>query len=366
MTEGDRLADVGAELQLVLDELRREGGAVGQRAHVLGAVDDDQVAAGIDEAGVAGVEPAVGIDDLAGGLVVLEVALEDARALDQHLAAVADLHVDARARPTGRRRIGLGVGLQRDQPGELGGAVHLLEVHADRAEEAEGVGAQRRAAGVGPARAQQAELVPHRAVDEELAERGHAGEGRAGRTCPRARRISARSAAAHERSNTQRLSRRRIRGAHLHAGEHVLPDAGRGQHRGGPELAQVALHRLRALRAVHREPDHQVHDEGVERVTHPGHRQIGQPVVVQPDVLGLDERVAGLDHVGVRQHGALGRAGGAGRVGEERDIVQPALVDLGLEVARDARRRSAARAPRPRRARGGPRSGTADMPRESS
>src|SRR4029453_1160465 len=106
------------------------------------------------------------------GLVVLEVALEDTRALDQHLAPIADLHVDTRGRAPGGRRIGLGIGLQRDQAGELGGAIHLLEIHADRAEEAERVGSQRRAAGVGPAGAQQAELVPHRAVDEELTERG--------------------------------------------------------------------------------------------------------------------------------------------------------------------------------------------------
>ncbi len=46
---------------------------------VLGPVDDDEMAARIDEPRVAGPEPAVGIDDLARGLLVLQVALEDDR-----------------------------------------------------------------------------------------------------------------------------------------------------------------------------------------------------------------------------------------------------------------------------------------------
>src|SRR5204863_9929120 len=64
VTERHRFADVRAELQLVLDELRRERRAVAQRADVLGAIDDDQMPARVDEPRVAGMEPAVGVDDL--------------------------------------------------------------------------------------------------------------------------------------------------------------------------------------------------------------------------------------------------------------------------------------------------------------
>src|SRR5205823_10062223 len=69
-----------------------------------------------------------------------------------------------------RRRVRLGVRLERDQAGRLGGAVDLFEVDADRAEESERVGAERRAARQRPAHAAQAELVAHWPVDEELAE----------------------------------------------------------------------------------------------------------------------------------------------------------------------------------------------------
>jgi hypothetical protein len=54
---------VREELELVLDVLGREHGAVvgPLAAHVLGAVDDLQVAVRVEKAGVAGVVPAVGV-----------------------------------------------------------------------------------------------------------------------------------------------------------------------------------------------------------------------------------------------------------------------------------------------------------------
>ena len=50
VAERDRLADVGAEFELVLDELRRERRAVGELADVLGAIDDGELALRVDEA----------------------------------------------------------------------------------------------------------------------------------------------------------------------------------------------------------------------------------------------------------------------------------------------------------------------------
>src|SRR5207245_4007263 len=107
-------------------------------------------------------------DDLARGLVVLEVALEDDGAADKHLAAVGDLDLDARARPAGRRGIGLGARLERHQTGRLRRAVDLLEVDADRAEETERVRTERGAARQRPLGAAQAELIPDRRVDEDV------------------------------------------------------------------------------------------------------------------------------------------------------------------------------------------------------
>ena len=86
MAERHRLVDVREELQLVLDELRREQRAVVQLADVLGAVDDAQVPALVEVARVAGMHPAVGGLGVVGRLRVLEILLEHAGAAVEHLA----------------------------------------------------------------------------------------------------------------------------------------------------------------------------------------------------------------------------------------------------------------------------------------
>src|SRR5581483_5903812 len=147
VAEGYGLTDEGAELELVLDELRGERRAVGELAHILGPVDDGELTARVDQAGIAGLEPAVGREGVARRLVLLEVADEHAGALHLHLAPVADAHLRARHGAADGVGVGLVVALQRDEPARLGGAVDLLEVDAERAEEAERVGAERRSAG---------------------------------------------------------------------------------------------------------------------------------------------------------------------------------------------------------------------------
>ena len=147
VAERHRLADEGAEFELVLDELRRERRAVGELAHVLGAIDDGEMPARVDEAGIAGLEPAVRRDGVAGGVLLLVVADEHAGPLHLHLAALADAHLRAGQRAPDGVGIGLVVALQGDEGAGFGGAVDLLQVDAEGAEEAERVGPERRAAG---------------------------------------------------------------------------------------------------------------------------------------------------------------------------------------------------------------------------
>src|SRR5439155_17663136 len=77
VADADRLLDVRGELELVLEILGREERAVGQAPDVLGPVDDLEVAVAIEDASVAGVDPAV-LQRLPRRLGVLEVAPEDA------------------------------------------------------------------------------------------------------------------------------------------------------------------------------------------------------------------------------------------------------------------------------------------------
>ena len=79
VAERHRLLDVGEELELVLDVVRREQRAVGELADVLGAIDDLEVAVGVEDAGVAGVEVAVAVDRLGGGVGPLVVLLQHRR-----------------------------------------------------------------------------------------------------------------------------------------------------------------------------------------------------------------------------------------------------------------------------------------------
>src|SRR3990170_2472416 len=331
--ERHRLPDERAELELVLDELRGEGRTVGQGPHILRAVDDDQVPAGIDEAGVARVVPPLVIHDRPGGILRLEVPLKDARTPDQPLSLVPDRPLGAGDRPPRRGRVRLPAGLERDEPRRLGYPVHLLEVHAERAEEAERVGAERRPARVRPARAAQAELVADGAVDEELAEPAEEAPAQGDRLAVRSEDLRLLGDAA-EALEDPALEPRRVGRLHLHRGEHVLPDPRGREHGRGPELAQVALDSFRALRAVDREAHDQAQGQGVERVPHPRHRKVRQPFVVGPDILRLHGAVGRRDVVGVGEHGPLGAARRARRVADPRDVVGVALGDLRLEIAR--------------------------------
>src|SRR5215471_18770691 len=334
--EAHRLPDVRAELELVLDELRGEGCAVGERAHVLGAVDDDEMAARVEEAGVARVEPAVGVDDLARGLLVLEVALEHRASAHEHFAAVGDLHLHARDGTARCRGIGLRVRLQGHETARLRRTVDLLEVDPDGSEEAEGVGPEGRTARERPLRLPEPELIAHGAVDEKLAEGGDEAEPARHALALRPQDLRPLRCCAEEIEGAP-LERRGVVRADLDGREHVLPDARRGEHGGRTQLAEIALHRLRALRAVGAEAGDQAREERVDGIARPRHRQVREGGVLGPHVRFSAEDLRHSDRVGVGDHGTLGMARGARGVADDGDVVRFALIHLGLEVARIGR-----------------------------
>src|SRR5713101_2898165 len=333
VSEGHRLPDVRAELQLVLDELRREGRPVGEGAHVLGAVDDDQVSTRVDEARIPGVKPSFGIDDFAGRFLVLQVSLEHRAPPHEDLTALADPDLHPGHRAPGGRGIRLGVELVRPEPGGLGGAIDLLQVDSDGTEESEGVGAERRATGQRKLGPPEAELGPDGTVHEELAERGGQTQGGRHRLAfgPKDLRALGRRAEILEGPALQRC---RVGGPHLDRGQHVLPDPGRGQERRRAQLPQIPLHRLGALGTVGAEADREAGEQRVDGVAGPRHWQVGERGVLGGDSRLLREGLGHPDGVGVADHGALGAAGGARGIADEGHVVRLALRDLGLEVVR--------------------------------
>jgi hypothetical protein len=172
---------VREELQLVLDVLRREQRAVDEPADVLRAVDDLQVPVVVEEARVAGHEPAVGRDRFGRGVGPAEVLLEHAWRSHLHLAAVGDPDLHAGQRLADGVELHLPVRLLADVDGRLGLTVELLQVDADRAVEIEEVGTDRLAAGVRDADARHPQDVAQRTVDQEVAERSSGRDRRSPR-----------------------------------------------------------------------------------------------------------------------------------------------------------------------------------------
>jgi hypothetical protein len=172
---------------------------------------------------------------------ILVVALEEPGRAHEHLAAVADLDLDALDRHADGVVASLVVGLQADEHRGLGRAVELLQVDADRAVEDEQVGADRLARGVGDAHAREAERVAQRRVDEQVADRvGDAIEERE-RLAVHARRADA-AGERHAAIEEPALRPRRILHADRHRRQQPFEDARRREVVRRPDLAQVEHH----------------------------------------------------------------------------------------------------------------------------
>src|SRR5690606_32632517 len=131
VTQHDRLEDVPAVLDRVLDRLRRHVLAASRHDQILLPVRDAQVAVLVQLADVARVEPAVLVDRLAGRLRLVVVPLHHLRPPHQDLAVRRDHDLRPgdwladRAQPDRvrqvhvrhRRGLGEAVAFQDDQPG---------------------------------------------------------------------------------------------------------------------------------------------------------------------------------------------------------------------------------------------------------
>src|SRR5713226_3487307 len=158
MAHRHRFLDVDAELELVLDVLGGEHRAVLQRGHVLDAIDDDELSIGIEEAGIAGMEPPIA--QRRGRLLrALVIAREEALGADEHLAPIGELDVDAGQRRAHGLQLDSTVPVQGGRRAALGGAVELLEVDTDGPEELHHLGTEGGAPRDGRADAPKPELI---------------------------------------------------------------------------------------------------------------------------------------------------------------------------------------------------------------
>src|SRR5207302_11155234 len=101
----------------------------------------------VDLADVAGVEPAVGIDGLLRGVIVVPIPLHDVRAATQNLAIFRDLHFDAGDDPAYSPDAAPLRRVDGDDRRGLSQAVAFVDLEARADEERGQLGGKRRAAG---------------------------------------------------------------------------------------------------------------------------------------------------------------------------------------------------------------------------
>src|SRR5262249_47680583 len=118
------------------------------------SIRDEEEAVAVDGADVAGVEPAVGAEDLVGGLGLLEVAeRRDVRPARQDLAVRCDLELDAGQRlPHGPELVPVR-SIEREARAGLGKPVAVEKKNARGVKELGDVARERSAARHGPAQA---------------------------------------------------------------------------------------------------------------------------------------------------------------------------------------------------------------------
>jgi hypothetical protein len=124
------------------------------------------------------------------------------------------------------------------------------------------------------------------------------------------------------------LDRARVLDADHHLGEQVLEHPRRREIVSRPDLAHVGHDRLARLRAVDGEAGKQRLGVGKQVVPHPGHRQVGQNLVVRAEPVEAAAAASRVDQRRMGDADALRLSGRAGGVEHDRHVAGFALRDL--------------------------------------
>ena len=113
------------------------------------------------------------------------------------------------------------------------------------------------------------------------------------------------------------------------AGEQAFEHPRRREVEGRPDLARVLLHGRLAFRAGDAEARDETLGEGQVVVADPGERQVGHDLVLIRQPVEGDRVACRRDRAAGGQHHALGAAGRAGGVEDDRGVVARARLDAG-------------------------------------
>jgi hypothetical protein len=219
-------------------------------------------------------------------------------------------HVDVRQRLADRVQVHVVIALRGGERGALGLAVDLHQIYAKRTEEQERVLADRFTARVGVPDARHAEVILDRTEHERFA-RQHQRLLGGGRCFALQAPAFDLDGARHEEIEQALLAGRRVLDADLHARQHCVPRAGRGEVPRRRHFAKVAQHRFLPLRDVHREAHQGGGTDREDEVTDPRRREIR--VVFLPwaeETASCRVRDAG-ENIAMAQRDALRRASGS-------------------------------------------------------
>ena len=277
--------------------------------------------------------PAFRVQHFGGGFGVLVIALQKPRRAHQDFPRIAEFDFDTvagHAHGIGPRLV---VGLQADEHRRLGGPVELLQVDPDGPVEAEQIGADGFARGVGHPHPAHAQVVAQGAIHQPVAQtvlepiqRIHGLPIHEVRSDP--------TRQTHESVEHPALDGTGILHADHDAGQHALEHARRREVVGGPHLLQVDVHGAAAFRAIDEVAGHQPLGVGKDVLSDPGRGQVGQHLVINAQFVEAGARGGAIQEGAVAVHHALGVPGGA--AGEEHGghVVRLADGHLVVEQAR--------------------------------
>src|SRR5712692_3060907 len=241
----DRPFDERVVHQLVLKGLRRDVLAHRGFEERLLAVCDEEEAVAIDDADVTRVQPTI-LEDLGRGLRLVVVAEHVARALDENLAVVRDLQLDAAQGLTHGPEPVRARCVQRRPGAGLGQAPALIYGHPHRPEEFLDILCQR-----GAATDEHAQAPPHQPLPQWMQ---HEPVGQAVlKLQVRGGWVVVREATPSPNRPTEQRASHRRGGAHAlqHCGVHLLVYTRDACHQGGMDLANVCDQPVDAPRHVH-------------------------------------------------------------------------------------------------------------------
>mmetsp|Transcript_833 Transcript_833/g.1138 ORF Transcript_833/g.1138 Transcript_833/m.1138 type:complete len:590 (-) Transcript_833:30-1799(-) len=308
VAEQNGLQNVRIELQFVLDILRRKHGTICHLAHVLGAVDDPQMAAALfKETSIACCHPPFRIFGRSRGFRVVVVFNKCTGRAVVDLSALIDLNFDTRRRNANCVGTHFAIRLNSDENRRFCLAVQLFEVDAERAVELENLRANGLACGVTDADAAVAQRVLERAVNQDITQLVlqaiHHADGFAIKDL-------AANLLGMFKEVVEHLALQGARVFHPDhdAGQLALENPRRSKEIGRADLTQIGHHRVSALWAVHAEPTPIRLADRKDEIPDPRHRQIGQDVLTNRQIVKICRVPGALDHVAVGQNNPFGLA----------------------------------------------------------